>query len=220
MDEKILIKSEMNPKTKIALSIVTSALSVITLIFVLLLCIPYEHNESYRYLGEWFYYTQSRSGFSYAFDNTAYSLHDKCLTFFILACVFFALSIVSLLVLLATRKCELTITEKNVRGKTLWGKEVILPLYMVSAYSTRKFLSTITVSTSSGITKFTSIKNCAEIGKILSEKINERQDSTIASATSQNNSMDDIAKLKALLDQGIVTQEEFDAKKKQILGLQ
>lgn len=32
-------------------------------------------------------------------------------------------------------------------------------------------------------------------------------------------SIDDLLKLKTLLDQGILTQEEFDAKKKQLLGL-
>lgn len=31
--------------------------------------------------------------------------------------------------------------------------------------------------------------------------------------------MDELRKLKELLDMGIVTQEEFDAKKKQLLGL-
>ena len=31
--------------------------------------------------------------------------------------------------------------------------------------------------------------------------------------------LDDLPKLKALLDQGIITQEEFDQKKKEILGL-
>jgi hypothetical protein len=34
-----------------------------------------------------------------------------------------------------------------------------------------------------------------------------------------NSNMDDLVKLKTLLDQGIITQEEFDAKKKQLLGL-
>jgi len=32
-------------------------------------------------------------------------------------------------------------------------------------------------------------------------------------------SADEIAKFMALLDEGVITQEEFDAKKKQLLGL-
>ena len=63
------------------------------------------------------------------------------------------------------------------------------------------------------------------IGNVLSQKINERQDNTInetpatSSDKERNNSMEDFVKLKSLLDQGIITQEEFDAKKKQLLGL-
>ena len=37
--------------------------------------------------------------------------------------------------------------------------------------------------------------------------------------TPQNENIDELKKYKELLDQGIITQEEFDAKKKQLLGL-
>ena len=38
-------------------------------------------------------------------------------------------------------------------------------------------------------------------------------------APAPDNSLNSLRNLKALLDEGILTQEEFDAKKKQILGL-
>ena len=93
---------------------------------------------------------------------------------------------------------------------------------MVSAYSTRSFLSMIAVATSSGLTKFALIENYAEIGNVLSKMINERQENTIQLepiVEAKSFSMDDLFKLKDLLDQGVITQEEFDAKKKQLLGL-
>lgn len=40
-----------------------------------------------------------------------------------------------------------------------------------------------------------------------------------AAPTSVSEAADDLLKLKELLDAGILTQEEFDAKKKQLLGL-
>ena len=91
-------------------------------------------------------------------------------------------------------------------------------------YSTTIFLSRIAVATSSGITKFFFIKNYKEIGVVLSKKINERQESTESHASTpapalQANAIDELKKLKELLDAGIITQEEFDAKKKQLLGL-
>ena len=148
--------------------------------------------------------------------------YDEALVKFIIGCSCLLIGIVFLIIYWGFSMCELSITENNVKGKTLFGKEVTLPLYMVSAYSTRKFFSTIAVATSSGVTKFSLIENYAEIGNVLSQKINERQERTTNEqkpSASSNSSMDDLVKLKGLLDAGIITQEEFDAKKKQLLGL-
>ena len=95
---------------------------------------------------------------------------------------------------------------------------------MVSAYATKKLFSTITIATSSGITKFALVENYLEIGNVLSQKINERQENTATSSNAstpvyQSSAMDELKKLKDLLDAGIISQEEFDAKKKQLLGL-
>lgn len=49
-----------------------------------------------------------------------------------------------------------------------------------------------------------------------SQKENTNQNTTTSSA---NSDADEILKFKQLLDSGIITQEEFDAKKKQLLGL-
>jgi predicted Zn-dependent peptidase len=45
------------------------------------------------------------------------------------------------------------------------------------------------------------------------------QGETASVSTPITDSADQIAKYKDLLDKGIITQEEFDAKKKQLLGL-
>ena len=145
-----------------------------------------------------------------------------CFLAFLCGLVCLVIGVISAIIYFANKECELCITENNVKGKTHFGKEVVLPLHMVSAYSTRKFLSTVAVSTASGITKFPLIKNYIEIGEVLAKKINERQANTqtvVTPTVSTSNNMDDILKLKSLLDSGIITQEEFDAKKKQLLGL-
>ena len=173
--------------------------------------------QEHEYHG--YYSTYTRSGLDLAFRGDGAYLAQ-----FIISVLFFILGIITLIIFLIHKNCQIIITDKNVKGKTVFGKEVVLPLYMVSAYTTRKFFSTIAVATSSGITKFSLIKNYAEIGTVLSAKINERQENT-ATATAQaapspaSSSMDDLVKLKDLLDKGIITQEEFDAKKKEILGL-
>lgn len=55
------------------------------------------------------------------------------------------------------------------------------------------------------------------------EKMMAAQQEAMIKAAAQANkpkrSIDDLAKLKALLDQGVITQEEFDKSKKEILGI-
>lgn len=47
----------------------------------------------------------------------------------------------------------------------------------------------------------------------------ERESLVDTTAVNQGSSLDEIKKLKDLLDMGAISQEEFDAKKKQLLGL-
>ena len=95
-------------------------------------------------------------------------------------------------------------------------------MHMVSAYSTVEFLSIIAIATSSGVVKFSLIENYREIGNVLAKKINEKQGNTVTNnkpSAQQPSYIEEIKKLKDLLDAGIITQEEFDAKKKQLLSL-
>ena len=220
MDDKILIKSEVNATLKKILK--WGPIVLFGVAALISICLSFEYEYEYYSFYSREYFTRHELGWNLVFD-----FRDSTLIFFIwfvFACLSLLSSIILGIVYLANRNCELQITEKNVKGKTLFGKEVVLPLYMVSAYSTRSFLSVITIATASGFTKFSLIQNYKEIGDVLSKKINERQENTSTSQVetasyTQPNSMDDLKKLKELLDAGIITQEEFDAKKKQLLGL-
>ena len=183
------------------------------------LSIPEEMTTQYYDWGELVTRTFYRSKWDLMFSFGEYAPY---FVLFVIGCICLLASIVIGIIYLVNRKCELTITDQNVRGYTLFGKEVVLPLYMVSAYSTRKFLSTIAIATSSGITKFALIENYAEIGNVLSTQINKKQSNTSSSENHpapQSNAMDNLIKLKSLLDAGIITEEEFNTKKKELLGL-
>lgn len=58
------------------------------------------------------------------------------------------------------------------------------------------------------------IKNINEVKKI----INSYKDESITTNVNQLSTADEILKFKNLLDQGIITQEEFEKKKKELLG--
>ena len=211
MKEKILIKSVMDKKAMTVFrAMIGTLLSVASILFLTLL-VKKEYKSSY-------FGTYLDTGLHQALIEG----NGSALATFIVSCSLFLLGFVVLIVYLVHRKCEITVTEKNVRGKAILGKEVVLPIDMISAYSTRSFMSTIAVSTSSCLTKFALIGNYAEIGNVLSTMINERQENTVKvenNINASNSNMEDIVKLKNLLDMGIITQEEFDAKKKQLLGL-
>lgn len=219
MDEKVLIKSEMDKKARSvlqALMAVGFAMAAILLLSLLLQKVTYERGYLSKYTVEYRAITLALRG------------HMTYLIRLIIAGVFLLLGVVTTVIYLAVKNCEIIVTDKNVKGKTKFGKEVVLPLYMISSYSTSKFLSTISVSTASGSTKFLLIGNYMAIGNALSGLINERQSSTVSAsnvapvapvAAPAGSAIDDLAKLKTLLDSGVITQEEFDAKKKQLLGL-
>ncbi len=122
------------------------------------------------------------------------------------------------------RSYEMTVTDKRVFGKVAWGKRVDLPLDSISSTATISLFKGVAVATSSGRIKFLMVKNSAEIFEKVNALLIERQKSKnettpVQSASTAASNADELKKFKELLDQGIITQEEFDAKKKELLGL-
>lgn len=125
-----------------------------------------------------------------------------------------------------TSKISLTVSDKRVYGTAVFGRRVDLPIDMISAVGTGRVLSKISVSTTSGCINFALIKNVDEIHDTISKLLMDRQENksantahtTIREEISQSNA-DELKKYKDLLDSGVITQEEFDKKKKQLLGL-
>lgn len=115
--------------------------------------------------------------------------------------------------------CELVITDKRVYGKATFGKRVDLPIDAVSAVGTSSLWG-IDVGTSSGRIHFKLIKNKDEIHSVLSRLLMDRQQkitNTVMQNTASN--ADELKKYKELLDSEIITEDEYEAKKKQLLGL-
>ena len=134
-----------------------------------------------------------------------------------------ALALIGALIYLWLHSYELTVTDKRIYGVVAWGKRVDLPVDSVSAISTIQLYKGIAVSTASGRISFLVIKNADAIYKTLNELLIERQQAkNNVSNTVNPQKSDDVEQLKKfkdLLDSGVITQEEFDEKKKQLLGL-
>ncbi len=118
---------------------------------------------------------------------------------------------------------ELTVTDKRVFGKVVFGRRVDLPIDSVSATATSSLLKGISISTSSGRISFLYIKNADEIYTVLNNLLIERQQQKVNTITTETvyntDETEQLKKYKELLDSGIITQEEFNEKKKQLLGI-
>ena len=140
----------------------------------------------------------------------------------VLGPLFFLISICPLVIYLAHMRCEIVVTDKRVYGKARFGKRVDLPLDSVSAIGTGLF-KTVAVATSSGKIKFMLLENLDDVYKTLNDLLLHRQSEAkktpVSEIVMQSDSADQLKKYKDLLDSGVISQEEFDAKKTQLLGL-
>ena len=135
---------------------------------------------------------------------------------------FLAIMLICIIIYFRIVNCELVITDKRVYGEATFGKRVDLPLDSISAVGTSALWG-IDVGTSSGRIHFKLIKNKDEIHSVMSKLLMERQQKETKNTVVENiistSNADELKKFKDLLDSGVITQEEFDEKKKQLLGL-
>ena len=131
------------------------------------------------------------------------------------------LAIIGFIIYKRWSKVQITVTDKRVFGYTA-GKRVDLPLDSITAVGTGVF-SRLSVTTASGAIRFAMLKNRDEIHNAISKLLVERQNKPSSTTTIKqeipSSNAEELKKFKDLLDSGVITQEEFDTKKKQLLGL-
>lgn len=110
---------------------------------------------------------------------------------------------------------DIVVTDKRVYGRACFGKRVDLPLDKISAVSTMYMFKIIGVSTSSGIIRFMYVENANEIHEIINRLLLDRQNHR----SDKYSESEELLRYKELLDKGIINQEEFETKKKQLLGM-
>lgn len=240
MDEKIIIKSKQyNAKKILFAALIIGAIALLCWFVMMMSEYSNDYDEAYAtflkhndgsYCRRWYGYTCGdcklmhnspskntyvltralRSTFRYWYYNPAF---------------YFSAGIIllSLILYLWLHSYELVVTDKRVFGRVAWGKRVDLPVDSVSSIATVTFWKGISVSTSSGRIRFLLIKNVDEIYNVINNLLIARQKEHVQKVTDQSEDVrgtaDEIKKFKELLDGGIITQEEFDAKKKQLLGI-
>lgn len=212
--ENIKISSKVSKKAKIVVLGIVIGWLALALIFLLVAvsqknAICYGYHDSYS---KWDYITHT-----YADCGSWNIWRGGVYTFFFLLFTF--ISLIFLLYYWIICKMQITVTDKRVYGKTIFGRSVDLPIDSISAVGSGMF-NKIVVATSSGKIKFLFIENSQAVREEILQLLMLRQDEKKAENTPISNSFtDELKKLKELLDSGIITQEEFDSKKRQLLGL-
>jgi len=164
------------------------------------------------------------SVFTFEYGRAQYNGYNQGLgnVLMIAGLLLFFVAIYMLILFVGMRKSQIVVTDKRVYGKARFGKRVDLPLDSVSAIGTGLF-KTVAVATSSGKIKFMLLENLDDVYKTLNDLLLRRQSEAkktpVSEIVMQSDSADQLKKYKELLDGGVISQEEFDAKKKQLLGL-
>lgn len=203
-NEKIAVKGiiEKNKTAKIILTV-----SIVTIILSYLVpCIIYINDPHYHSFTDFY--------FEVCFSDCIYGY---------LLILGFLGAVAAVIIKHSTEKCAVTVTDKRVFGISQNKKSADIPLNQITDFHVCSF-NGISISSMSGISNFYLIKNRDEVMKALSFLLSDSGPATSSTVERPETSgLDDTAesllRLKTLLDDGVITQEEFDAKKKQILGL-
>lgn len=126
--------------------------------------------------------------------------------------------------------CSLQLCKDGLNGNRKYlfsNKELKLPVEKVDNISIEKsFINelfdgkTIVIRSASDAIRFMCVQNASEfVDKVKAYKESNQPDDVNIQTNTSNDNLEQIKKLKEMLDSGIITQDEFDAKKKQLLGL-
>lgn len=126
---------------------------------------------------------------------------------------------------------SLELTEEGISGSLkIWGvnSKLNIPLDNISSLYVKESIwdkirsgKTLVIASSSGSVKFRCVQNADEFVENVNNLTEKRKNATKApsSAANQVSSADELKKIKELLDAGAISQEEYDSKEKQLLGL-
>jgi len=244
-EEKVLIKSERYDVKKVLFAFIVAGIVSALLLF----CVDFsdwwnsyalrDEKEEYDYMSQ-IYEEHSEQGYCYYSQNeklcdackickrfpvkVAYAFHCDQMSIELTFILMLPLFLIGFLVYFAIKNTEMIVTDKRIYGKVAWGKSVDLPVDSVSAIASIPIWKGLSVSTSSGRISFRAIKNAGEIHSIIINLMKERQQSKAITVSTESFSVqkdeaEELKKFKELLDAGVISQEEFEAKKKQLLGL-
>lgn len=201
----------------------------------------FRRREQLDIINEGFYFFQFDTSYPVSFNLgwiNIYNIFDWGSTSLILKIVFLCLIVTIYLIIVAIysrlvyKKYSLILENTRLigrRAKLFTTNELILPMNKIDNVHVKNGLmdwlyggKTVAIRSASGLVKFPWVQNAQEfVDTTLAEiqKYNEtvQMKQTESAPAAESDSLDKIQKLKSLLDQGLISQEEFEAKRKELL---
>ncbi len=115
-------------------------------------------------------------------------------------------------------KSEIYVTNQRVYGKSVFGFRVDIPVDSITSVSLLSIIDLIRVSSSSSTIAFMFMPNSKEIHREINKLIlNRTRKNKKDNSEKIITNADEIKKYKELLDDGAITKEEYEKKKKELL---
>ena len=130
---------------------------------------------------------------------------------------------------LTAEKCYLMLDTKGINGlrkKVFSQKKLVLPMDKIDSIVVKDGISdkllggqTVAIYSASGLIKFAWIQNAQEfVDKTLAEIQKYNETIELKNNVTVNSEAEKLQKLKILLEQGLITQEEYDTKRKEMIN--
>ena len=156
-----------------------------------------------------------------------------CVLFVVIS---FVLLFYALAFIMTGKRCSLELSEEKISGqlkKTFSKKRLQIPIDHLDNVMTSNGImdkirggETLLISSNSGLIKFHYVQNAEEFAQAAMKRIDEVKRSATAAAPASapvqnvtgNDAMEKLNSLKQMLENGLITQEQFDQKREEILS--
>ena len=238
--ENTLCKAEIKPNSKIFTLICSLILGICVVIFILTMitfettCDSGGNYRSRNIFGHIVAMKGERADYwidKRFFGNTVDS--EQSVLLIVIGLSFIILVVVKLMCWGAERsRLSLTVDGINGMKKDLFSSKVLdIPFENITSISVQKGIldkliggETVAVASATGFIKFRGIQNANEFVNMTLEELKKYKESVSNKSAQQtvvNNSSDEadkLMKLKKLLEQGLITQEEFEQKRQELIS--